>query len=318
MGKIIVLLCLLFSISIICILLYFELPVFTRQFSKISNIFSARINGVVKDNVSKNKFLYKDRINIERQLHFNNIHFRGKVVDFKTFMKVSLLTGCIGLLVGVITTSNRTNINLPGIIITTIIGLIIPRWYLVIKDGKLQRQVGVEAPQALAKIIDFTRVYANMERAVSEASGELPKITRKYFMQAWNRRKSGYYDSFNQMIYDIGKTSKSQVWIDFAHKCLIDVTLGSSDRIATLRALQSRARKILLANNIERKSLNAKFLKLILAHIFLIVIWFFETFIIPSYGVYLYTTPIGKLLMIAVYASFVISAALFTYLYFDK
>lgn len=309
---------LMFTLSITLIFLSFYVSVMTRTLKGVSAKFSVTFGSMVKGSSTKNKFLFKDQLNIERQLSFSSLKFKGKTFTFHNFVKLSVLMGLVGVVVTYVTTSRFSNINIPALMIGAIVGFIAPRWYLVIIDGRLQRKVSSEVPQALAKITDFARYHANLERAVLEATNELPRATKKYFQQAWEWRKGGQYQTFPEMMYDLGRKSKSPSWLEFAHMCLIDVTLGSADKIAKLRTLQSRSRKLLLVSKVERKSLNAKLCKMILAYVFLFVIWFFETFFAPNLGVYLYTTAIGRLLMISVYITFTFNVALFTWLYYDN
>lgn len=315
---IVVLLVLSFTLGILLIFLSFYLPVMARNLKRVTSQFTNRINEVIIERASKSKFLFRDQSNIERQLAFSQLKRKGKSLTFQAFTRFSFLSGLIGFTIAFITTSRTSNINLPALIIGFAIGFVAPRWYLVIIDGRLQRKVSSEVPQALAKITDFARNHANLERAVLEATKELPRSTKKYFLNALEWRKAGQYHTFPEMMYDIGRKSKNPSWLDFAHMCLIDTTLGSSDKIAKLRTLQSRSRKLLLASKVERKSLNAKLLKIVLAYVFLFLIWFFETFVTPNLGVYLYTTAVGRLLMTSVYITFTLNAALFTWLYYDN
>jgi len=280
--------------------------------------FSVSFGNMVKSGASRSKFLFKDQFNIERQLSFSALKIKGKPFTFRYFVYFSVLMSALGIVVTYVTTSRFSSLNLPALVIGALVGFIGPRWYLLIIDGRLNRKVSSEVPQALAKITDFARSHANLERAVMEATEELPRATRKYFQQAWEWRRVGRYQTFPEMMYDLGRKSKNPTWLDFAHMCLVDVTLGSSDKIAKLRTLQSRSRKKFLAGKVERKSLNAKLLKMALGYIFLFAIWFFESFIFPSLGVYLYTTAIGRLLMASVYITFTFNAALFTWLYYDS
>ena len=290
----------------------------TRKLKGVSARFSVSFGSMVKESAARSKFLFKDQLNVERQLSFSLLKFKGKTFTFRMFVRFSMLLSFVGVILTYLTTSRFSNINIPALIIGAVVGFIVPRWYLVIIDGRLKRKVSAEVPQAIAKITDFARNHANLERAVFEATKELPRATRKYFQQAWEWRRKGQYQTFPEMMYDLGRKSKSQAWLEFAHMCLVDVTLGSADKIAKLRTLQSRSRKLLMASKAERKALNSKLFKMILAYVFLFAIWFFETFFAPSLGVYLYTTAIGRLLMTSVYITFTFNTALFTWLYYDS
>lgn len=317
-NVIVIFLVLMVTLAITLIILSFYVSVMTRTFKGVGARFSVSISSMVNAGASRNKFLFKDQINIERQLSFSLLRFKGKTITFRNFTRLSVLLGVVGIAITYLMTSRFANINIPALVIGAIVGFIVPRWYLVIIDGRLKRKVSAEVPQALAKISDFARFHANIERAVIEATNELPKATKKYFQQAWEWRRVGNYQTFPEMMYDLGRKSKSPAWLEFAHMCLVDSTIGSSDKIAKLRTLQSRSRKLFMASKIERKALNAKLLKMILAYIFLVAIWFFETFFAPSLGVYLYTTAIGRLLMMSVYITFTFNTALFTWLYYDN
>lgn len=308
----------MFTLAITLIFLSFYVSAMTRKIKGVSAKFSVSFSNMVKGSTHKNKLLFKDQLNIERQLTFITLRFKGKTLTFHNFVKLSVLLSLAGILVSYATTSRFSNLNIPALIIGAVVGFIIPRWYLLIIDGRLKSKVSSEVPQAIAKITDFARSHASLERATFEATDELPKATKKIFQQAWKWRKGGRYQTFPEMMYDLGRKSKSPAWVEFAHLCLVDVTLGSSDKIAKLRTLQSRSRKLLTASKVERKDLSAKLLKMIIAYVVLFIIWLLETFFAPGIGIYLYTTAIGRLLMTSVYITFSLNAALFTYLYYDN
>jgi hypothetical protein len=309
---------LVFTLAIIFIVLYFYLSIITRTLKRISNQFSVYFGDMIKGSKNRHRFLYQDQFNIERQLVFSRLKFKGRPLTYRKFILLSFLTGLAGIALAYLTTARFSSVNSPAYVITALGGFIIPRWYLIVLDGRIQRKIASEVPRALAKITDFARNYANMERAVMEATSELPATTRRFFQQAWEWRRVGYYQTFPEMMYDVGRKTKNATWLDFAHMCLIDVTLGNSDKISKLRSIQNRSRQILIASKIERRSLNGKFLKVIIAYCFLFIIWFAETFIFPDIGIFLYTTPIGRLLIDSVYITFTFNVALFTWLYFDN
>ncbi|MGE4282334.1 MAG: hypothetical protein AB7G87_01295 [Clostridia bacterium] len=309
------------SILIIIGLLMILFSVFwltiTSNMKSSSSYFTHRFQQLISDNVSKNRFFFKDRITVERQLAFSGLKFRGIDVDFNTLTYMSLVSAVLGFIIAFITTTRDHNFNIIALLTLTIVGFIIPRWYLIIVDGRMQRHLSMEAPVAIAKITSFARSYSNIERAVFEATDELPKTTRKFFMQAWKRKDYGEYTNFTAMMYALSHQCKISTWSDFAHLCLVEQTLGSSDKLSKLRSIQSRARRLLLASKVERKNLNAKALKIGIAYFFLLLIWIWDVFISPATGDYLYSTAIGRMLLTAVYVTFTLNVALFTWLYYD-
>ncbi len=308
----------LVAVGIILSFTAIYLPALSKAANRASNRLTNRFNDLVMDSLDKNKLLFKDRFTVERQLELVSIKLSGKKITIETFAKISIITSLIGFLFGILTTTKAGNYNIPAIIIATATGFILPRWYLVVLEGQMRHKVAQEAPQALAKITDFIRRYANTERAVTEATRELPKNTRQYFSQAWEDRKEGKYQNFTAMMYAVSNQSRSAIWSDFAHFCLVETTLGSADKLAKVRALQSRARKVLIASKTERKYLHSKVFKMAIAYAFLFVIITSDTLFFPQYGIYLYNTAIGRSLITAVYLTIGLNTALFTYLYYDN
>lgn len=290
---------------------------FSSTLRHSSSHFSQRVQELITTNVERNQFFFKERLNIERQLAFSGLTFRKKQVTFKSFIHFSIVTGVLAFFLALFTTTRNNSYNFTALLIVTIIGFIIPRWYLIVVDGRMQRQLSQEAPIAVAKITSYARSYSNIERAVFEATKELPTVTKRYFEQAWRRKDIGDYKNFSSMMYAIAQQSKNSTWATFAHLCLVEQTLGSSDKLAKLRSIQSRARRLLLAGKIERKNLNAKALKVAIAYLFLVLIWAWDTLFNPDIAAYLYTTPIGRMLITAVYVTFTFNVALFTWLYYD-
>lgn len=316
-NVLVLLLSLLASLGAFLIFLSFYLPTISKTVSKASSQVSARVIQAFRESVKRNNLLFNDRNAIEQQLALIPLRFNGKPITLMMFVRLSLLTGFLAFLFAVISTSGRGNVNLVAILIATTVGFAAPRWVLIILDGQLKRGIAGELPQVIAKIADFARLHPNLERAVAEATPELPKATRRYFQHALKRRQNGEYVTFAAMMYDIAKKAKSQTLADFAHLCLTDTTLGGAERHEKLRRIQIRARKLLLASKLERKDLNAKALKVIIAYVFLAGIWVFEILIKPELGQYLYSTAIGRLLLAAVYITWTFNAALFTWLYYD-
>lgn len=275
---------------------------------------------IADSQLKKNPLLEEDQDRISKELAIIGLRFRNKTLTMRHFILASFMFAVICTLLAFLFTTRRINgilyFNLPADIVAAFIGFILPRWGLLILSLRSKFKYQTEAPPSFYKITSSLRANPNFERAITSAIPNLPKYTRKLCEAGLNNYYSRKFSTFSQMIHWIACEISHPGWKEFAHLALTETTTGIQDIIPRMTILTTRAEELLGVQTDERKSIKFQTGLVIFPFSLLAYQLFRLTVKNPEEGIYLFTTPIGKLLISSVPITFLLVSMILTWLYY--
>lgn len=287
--------------------------------------FQDQVTAITLSQFQKNKFLAWDQTKIVKDLQDSEIRFRGKTITMSRFITLSFISSFMNAFLAYFFTTKSFKVsmevvhyyNFPSVIIAIIMGFAFPRWILMIIVVRKKFKYHMEASNCFFILSSTMGENPNIEVAILKAMNRFPKYTGRLFKITYQDLQKGHFNSFTEMIFWLANKLDHQHWKEFAHITQTDTTAGIQNRQARMTILTNRAEEILSLQKGERKGL--KFRALFTGVMFVILfgtLFFLSTFG-WSNGIYLYTTPTGKLILTAVYLFTIVEAVVFTWLFYQ-
>lgn len=279
-----------------------------------------QLTTIADSQLKKNPLLSEDQDRISKEMAIAGLRFRNKPLTMRHFIVASFVFAIgFSVFAFILTTKQVDEIsyyNFPAVIVAAFIGFILPRWGLLILSLRSKFKYQEEAPPSFYKITSSLRANPNFERAVIMAIPNLPKYTRKLCELALKNYYSRKFSTFPQMIHWISCEVAHPGWKEFAHLALTETTTGIQDIIPRMTILTTRAEELLGVQKDERKSIKFQTGLVIFPFVLLGYQLYRLTIKNPEEGIYLFTTPIGKLLISGIPVTFLAVSMILTWLYY--
>lgn len=310
-------------------------------FKKLPRKVTKRLSTIAESQVDSNPLLATDKKRLPKELIASGIRLKGEILTIYQLLILSIIFSIIGFLLAWMLTTKisydygqlsepwimtqtaqphqeikKTNYNIPALVITTIMGFILPRWYIFFRSLRARFMYRVEAPQALFKLAASLRLHPNVERAVIEVTPRLPEYTRILFETAINDWRSRKYNTFSDALLWVAYETDHISWKEFTETVLTSTTSGVKDILGKMAILTQRAERLLEAQKEERMGIKFTMFLVIAAFSVLLFQTWYMTFKNPSTGIYLYTTPIGKVLISLIFITAFFEVVIFSWLYY--
>ena len=281
-----------------------------------SNI-SKQFNSLVLMQFKQNDFLQSDQLKINKELLHSGIHFFGRKLTFKLFVVWSLLSGLLAGVISFVLTSRYGYVNIPADVTLSLMGFILPRFMLTIFSIRTKFKYQTETSECLYIITSSLRRHPNFDRAIEDSIPRFPKYSRWLFESGIQGIYAGRFKNITQMLFWASEEIQQPNWKEFAYIALNESATGIKDRLNRMTILTNRADELLSVQKDERRGLKVQIRKVGIPLTVLIIVIIIFTFFDPKDGMYLYTTPTGKLLITVVYLVITLIIMTFTWLFYQ-
>jgi len=327
--------------------------VLSPSLRRIPKQLQRQFQNFAQSQIVKNPILISDTSRVKQDLKYSALRFRGKPLTVSQLLWLSLFTGILAFIISWTATTKTFTIstvmpsysatksvsavpstynslgltsdvqttkqqasNLPADILSFCLGFIFPRWYVFLSSIRAGYMYQKEAPQSLHCLASALRRHDNVEIGIINGHVRLQKHTRKLFEEGIRRWRANQFGTFSEAMYWIARESRNPMWDEFATFTLTASSTGMKDLVSRITDLTSRAEELLAAQKEERKNMRFQGFMALFAFGVLLIQILSLTFRTPDIGMYLYTTPIGKLLIALVFLAVFIEIMIFTWLHY--